>query len=381
MDRLVRCDSLEAAAGWIHGLAPATPLPRTQVGPYEALEEALLPALAHPPCFVTFSGGRDSSTVLATAAALARREGLSLPVPVTRRYPDEPATDENEWQRSVVRHLGLSEWIRFEYRNGETDLLGEAAREGLRADGVLWPPALQTHRVMYRELGSGSLVTGEGGDAVLGDRRGTPLTASRNGAPRIATLRSAAAALLPRPIRQRRIARRARSSQQGRWLRPHALAEHTRLIAADLASEPLRFDASTWHLTRIRAFHALRHNHAAVAAEYQLRAFEPLLDEGFIAALARAGGRWGFGDRTDIMKAVFSEVLPTAVLERSTKAAFDRVYTSRATRDFAREWDGSGVDPDLVDIDRLRAVWLSERPTMATGVLLHSAWLASEGQA
>jgi len=381
VDRFVRCSPLESAAGWIYGLEPASSLPRPLLGPYAALERALLPALEHPPCYVTFSGGRDSSAVLATATALARRVGLPLPVPVTRRYPDDPATDESEWQQSVVQHLRLSEWVRLIYRKGETDLLGQAAREGLQLDGPLWPPALHTHRAMYRELDPGALVTGEGGDAVLGDRRGTPITTLCSGRPRFTAAKRAAAASLPKPVRQRRLARDAQNALHSRWLQPGALAEHSRRIAEDAASEPLRFDTGTWYLTRIRAFRTLAHNHASVAAEYKLQAFEPLLDPGFITSLAHAGGRRGFGDRTAIMKTLFSDVLPSAVLERSTKAAFNRVYTGQATRDFAKEWDGSGVDPDLVDIERLRAVWLSDRPTMATGVLLHSAWLASAGRA
>jgi asparagine synthase (glutamine-hydrolysing) len=35
----------------------------------------------------------------------------------------------------------------------------------------------------------------------------------------------------------------------------------------------------------------------------------------------------------------------------------------------------------MVDVERLRTVWLSDEPTMATGVLLHSAWLATVGLA
>lgn len=376
-DPFVRCDQLETATGWIYGLEPAASLPRPSTGPYEALEQALLPALQQPPCFVTFSGGRDSSAVLASAATLARKEGFPLPVPVTRTYPDEPATDESEWQRSVVEHLQLSEWIQFAYHQGETDLLGDAARKGLRTDGLLWPPAMHTHRALYAALGPGSVVTGEGGDAVLGDRRGTPLARLRRGPGRRAAAKSAVASLLPGSVHRARVSRAARNTTHSRWLQPAALAEHAHRIADDVIAEPLRFDEGTWYLTRLRAFRALTHNHSIVAAEHGLRAFEPLLNENFVASLARAGGRWGLGDRTQIMKFLFSDLLPTAVLERTTKASFNSVYTGQTTRDFAQRWDGSGVDPSYVDPERLRAVWLSDRPTMSTGVLLHSAWLAA----
>ena len=77
-------------------MPPATDAART---PREALDDAIRPALVDGPCYVTFSGGRDSSAVLAAATALARREGHALPVPVTRVYPDLPDTDESDWQR------------------------------------------------------------------------------------------------------------------------------------------------------------------------------------------------------------------------------------------------------------------------------------------
>ena len=81
------------------------------------------------------------------------------------------------------------------------------------------------------------------------------------------------------------------------------------------------------------------------------------------------------------MQALFSDVLPQAVLRRATKASFNHAHSGAATREFARTWDGCGVDEELVDVERLRSVWLSDEPTMGTGVLLHSAWLASEGLA
>ena len=59
--------------------------------PLAALEEAILPALRRPPCLVSFSGGRDSSCVLAAATRAARREGLQPPVPVTLRVSNAPS--------------------------------------------------------------------------------------------------------------------------------------------------------------------------------------------------------------------------------------------------------------------------------------------------
>ena len=103
-----------------------------------ALEELLLPALTRPPCMVAFSGGRDSSVLLAVATHVARRHGLDDPIPLTRRYPDHPRTNEDEWQELTVRHLGLTNWEILQIRS-EVEALGPVAREALRRHGLHWP--------------------------------------------------------------------------------------------------------------------------------------------------------------------------------------------------------------------------------------------------
>jgi len=64
---------------------------------------------------VAFSGGRDSSLLLAVAADLAAREGLEPPIALTFRYPGDPAADESSWQEFVVAHLRAAhlpfEWV------------------------------------------------------------------------------------------------------------------------------------------------------------------------------------------------------------------------------------------------------------------------------
>ena len=381
-DPFLRPSRLEVATGWTYGSVPAAPRPEPNGTPRDALDDAIRSSLVHGPCYVSFSGGRDSSAVLAAATALARREGHALPVPVTRVYPDLPDTDESAWQRAVVDHLGLTEWVRLELRNGESDLLGEVARHALRSRGVLWPPALQAHGVMFEHLREGSLLTGEGGDAVLGGRRITPMAVLvRRRRPDKTLVRYSAFATLPRRARHRIAHRILQGSVQRRWLRPAAFERHVQLAAADACAEPLRYDSATWSITRRRSFATISHNHAAAAAEYGIRASDPLLDPHFVAALARAGGTVGYPGRTATMVALFSDVLPQAVLCRTTKASFNRAHAGAPTREFARSWDGSGIDEHLVDVERLRDVWLSDEPTMATGVLLHSAWLATVGVA
>ena len=107
---MTRPSSLEIATGIAFGSAPGmAPLwPAFPSGetPLTALERACLPALEYGPCLVSFSGGRDSSLVLAAATRAARRHGLPLPVPVTNRFAGVPYADESTWQELVMAHRG-----------------------------------------------------------------------------------------------------------------------------------------------------------------------------------------------------------------------------------------------------------------------------------
>ena len=116
-------------------------------------------ALLRPPCGVAFSGGRDSSAVLAVAAHVARRDGLPQPIPITKVFPDVPTAEEGSWQESVVRHLGLDDWQRVVIHD-ELDLVGPLATANLVAHGVVWPPTIH-----------GDVPVVELGSRRLGDRR------------------------------------------------------------------------------------------------------------------------------------------------------------------------------------------------------------------
>ncbi|NUT56362.1 MAG: hypothetical protein HOQ03_10310 [Thermoleophilia bacterium] len=145
---------LELASGLVLGgdepdrSAPVDPDPRS------AIEHAVLEPLRRGPCLVSFSGGRDSSAVLAVAAAVARREGLPLPVPATLRFPNAAASAETEWQEQVVAHLGLEEWVRLE-RTDELDCVGPVATECLERHGVLWPSNAHVHAPLFARARGG----------------------------------------------------------------------------------------------------------------------------------------------------------------------------------------------------------------------------------
>ena len=194
--------------------------------PLEALESLLAPALARPPCVVAFSGGRDSSALLAVATSLAARHGLAKPIAGTLDYAGEQDADEREWQELVVRRLGVADWEKVTVGDG-ADLLGPVATDGLRRHGLLWPPAHHTILPLLRLASGGSLVTGDGGDEVFGGHRVTPLVRLLHG--RLPRSRGEVAegglALAPRSVRHRAYFRSLQAQLARSWLRPGAAGD------------------------------------------------------------------------------------------------------------------------------------------------------------
>jgi len=91
------------------------------------------------------------------------------------------------------------------------------------------------------------------------------------------------------------------------------------------------------------------------------------------------GGRLGYTSRNELMGLLFGDVLPLKTTSRASKVAFNAAYTGEQTKQFARDWDGSGLDDRLVDPEALRAEWLAESPSGLSFGLLHAAWLARQG--
>ena len=129
-DRTSDIAPLELASGMVRGTDPDVgPLPTVDPGltARAAFQDVMRRALSRPPCVVSFSGGRDSSAVLALAAHVARQDGLPLPIPVSQRFPESADPNEDEWQELVVRHLGLPDWVRSSFTD-ELDSIGPYAR-------------------------------------------------------------------------------------------------------------------------------------------------------------------------------------------------------------------------------------------------------------
>ena len=159
------------------------------------------------------------------------------------------------------------------------------------------------------------------------------------------------------------------------WLRPGAQRAFKQARSQADASIPRRWDRWLDYLSRRRSLRIAAESMQAVAAAEGAIHVDPLRDRSVLTSLAAAGGAHGIGNRTTMMRGLFAEVLPDALLARSDKALFGAAFLGRWTRDFAWSWKGGGIDPDLVDPEVLRAVWVGERFDFRSAFLLQSAWL------
>lgn len=374
----VRATPLELASGTPVGEIPCA-LP-DDVGPEvsarAALEDAIRPWLVGPGrCCTGFSGGRDSSAILAVAVLVARREGLPAPVPITLRYRGAPDADESMWQELVVRHLKVADWVRIDV-DDELDYLGPRATRLLRLHGVLWPPYYQYEHALLEQAAGGVLLSGHDGDGVFGSFPWADLSAvwHRRRRPNPADLVSLARLAAPRRLRRWKFCQHPLSHT---WLRPPVRAGVQAGLAAEVASQPGRWDRWVPWLARRRSLALALSTIDLLAEDCGAHAAHPFLDPRFLAALANQGGPTGLGERTDMMQALFADILPGEMIRRKAKSNLGGGFWRDASRSFAAQWDGQGVDEAMVDPDALRTAWTVFRPKMGAVALLQTAWLAT----
>jgi asparagine synthase (glutamine-hydrolysing) len=378
----LRPTPLELAASVVVGWDPPDPLPAVPpaLTPLDALEEALVPALDRGGCLVAFSGGRDSSTMLTVATRAARRRGFADPIPVTLRFPGAEGTDERDWQEDVVAHLGLSDWRRIELTD-ELDLLGDVARDVLLRHRCPWPANGHSFEPLYAAARGGTLVTGMDGDGLLDGWQWAHTAAllARRRRPVPRDVLRLAKAYGPRALRRAATVRRERPFAALDWLTDEARQSITRLWADYVGGEPARWDRRLRWYPGQRYLRALAALMEANAAHHGAAVLHPLLDRRFLAAVARAGGRAGFANRTEALRALTGALLPERTITRRSKADFTWAFWGPESRRFAETWDGTGLDPSLVRAHRLRAAWLAPKPDFRSASLLQTAWLASRG--
>ena len=361
---------LDVATGMVLG-APRRPEPlaaTTGHSPLEALERAVLPGLLRPPCLVSFSGGRDSSAVLAAAVRVARREGLPDPIPATNRFRAAPAADERRWQELVLAHLELDDRLVLTF-DRELDVLGPFARRVLRRHGLLWPFNTHFHLPILDAAEAGSVLTGIGGDELftaacgpLGGRR--PRAVAR-------TLFE----LAPRAVRRPMLVRRSPPALP--WLTPAGARAATAAAAEHDAAEPR---SARRRLAWARGMRSLEVGQAAlatVASGTGAQLLNPLLDRGLWAAIAHAAGPRGFDGRRHGMRALAGALLPEELIARPDKACFDEAFFTATARAEAAAWRGGGVPQEHVEEAALAAEWAGPAPMAQSFTLLQAAWLAS----
>ena len=374
-------DGLEVASGVVLGRGrgdPARPIDATD--PVTAFEQPILAGLLRPPCLVSFSGGRDSSAVLAVAARIARREGLPLPIPATNRFPSVAASDERSWQELVVAHLGLTDWFCNEVRD-ELDCVGPVAAGVLRRHGLLWPFNAFFHVPLLEAARGGSLLTGVGGDELLGGTRWARADAvlSRRVRPRLRDVPRVGVALAPRPVR--RLVLRRRLDVRFPWLTDDASRRLRAAWAAQDAAEPRGWgrDFAWWR--GLRSWQVAERSLAVLAEDSDVRIAHPFATPELAASLARLPRERRFGDRSAAMAMMFGGDVPPAVAGRADKASFDGAFFTTHSRRLVEAWAGEGADPRLVDVPVLRGVWRGEEPDARSFLQLQSAWLATEPSA
>lgn len=369
---------IEIASGLVFGSEEPGPavsaLPPSAIRTH--LEDAVLPALQRAPCLVSFSGGRDSSSVLALVAHVARREGLPAPVPATLRFPGLSESDESDWQERVVRHLGLEDWIRLE-PGSDLDVVGPIATDVLERHGLLWPFNAYVHQPLFEHARGGSLLTGFGGDEIFDsmrpDRIHAILARRVTPVPRDA-LR---VGLAVSPWRVRRTVLQRRSALILPWLTTSGQTALTDSWATDEAREPRRLAARASWWSRRRALRVALRSLTELAAAENVLSRSPLASPE-LAVSIHADSRLAFADRAGRLQAVFGDLLPEAIYERRSKASFNRAFYGPHARSFVERWQGDGVDDTLVDRDALRRAWHDPVPDGRTFTLLQHAWLVTQ---
>lgn len=357
---------LEIACGTVYGFDPDLPpidVAAADSSPRRALENVIAAALSRAPCVVSFSGGRDSSAVLAVATQVARDRGLPLPIPVSLVFPQASLAAEDEWQELVISRLQLPDWHRLIFTD-ELDIVGDLARATLARHGLQWPFNAYFHVPIMQLARGGSVLTGVGGDELFsaGTWHRENLVLSRRARPLALDPARFVLSASPRVVKHRYLKAKLGPEKYPRtWLTPAANAEAIDRRVDSIAVESLSFRrtlARSWwpRRSRLVSLQAL----AELAADVEAQCVSPLCAPEVLGAIMKQQGWRAFDNRSRAMAELVGDLLPVDLTSRPTKAGFAQVFFNRAAREFADAWDGTGLDPAIVNAPELQRIWRTE---------------------
>jgi len=374
----VGLSALDLACGMPLGQVAGAPPPalRRDRTLEQVVDEMHCRLLAHGPLYVAFTGGRGSTASLALSVNHARRHGHELPIPVTVRYPGIFTDAELRHQERIIAHLRLDRWERVSVAE-DLDLVGPLAARVLSRTGAVWPAHAYTLVPLMERAREGLLTIPTGSSDFFGFWRWAPLASVLAGRrrPTARDLMLLLASLLPAGWRTRLALRRGYPPPMP-WLRPDAERHARKLLAARQAMVPLRFDQAVLTQSTHRCFAVGAQTVQRLAEMTGARVLEHLYEREWLGGFAAAGGWRGFGTSRELFARLAGHLLPPGALAPPTRADLTPVLFGAYSRGFAESWSGGGLDPELIDAERLRAVWLSERPDARSACLLQYAWLS-----
>jgi asparagine synthetase B (glutamine-hydrolysing) len=345
---------------------------------FDALVESISTQLSDQPCYVELSGGCDSSLVLSAATSACHQANHEPPQSVTFRFPDIPSMDESGYQNAALQFLHLKPGHVFEITD-EFDLLGPSAQQGLLRFGPVCPAPLFSQVDVLRTLTPGLLLSGEGGDEVLGPRRISGFVraaeAAKGGHPR-ALASHLVDTIGPASFRHRRF-RQKKQSQPIDWIE---VGEVDRFLSENSQwslDEPLLPGKFPAHYRRSQTARWCEHQLSAVRRWSGHQFYAPLMDPNVVQAVADLTPAHQTRHRRMVLNYHFSSNLPRSIVNRTSKVMFQPAYFNRYSKEFARSWSGQ-IDDPLVNGHRLQMYLLQEDVNDIHNLvflLLQQAWL------
>ncbi len=359
-----------------NGTRPQAPRPSSMD---DALALLWSSSFGRGPCYIPFSGGRESSMWLATATRYARRGGHDDPIALTLSYPGLVTEEELRVQERVVAHLGLAEWERVE-PEGSLDLVGPVAGATLTRTGPIWPANAYVMTPLIEAARDGVFVFITGLEDVFTWWLWAPLVSviERDRRPGKRDLALLAAALVPTSGRARALRRRGVPPPMP-WLKPEAEREAMARLRRRHADVPRRFDRAVVTQVTHRCFDGAAGTLRAIGDAVGTSVDQPLRRPDVAESIAGAGGWRGYRSLKTMLLEMCGDLLPADVFAKRAGSDLTPLFFSDASREFAAGWSGAGLDESVVDTEALRRTWLSDTPDVRSACLLQYAWLTERG--